>query len=139
MEIRKDADIDRLFITFQKVAESKRILQIAAGLGAKKKPYLTGVEMFVFIAVVQIIANHKTHEIPDKEDIGVFSVSELCGMQMANVSMTLDRLVNKGLLERKINTNDRRAVYFTITDEGFKMLDCLADDSVLLSHAYDLE
>lgn len=138
MKLPKDCDIDRLFSAFQKVAESKVILRIAATIGSRQKPYLSGVEMLVFIGTVQIIANCRQHELDSEKDVGVYPIAMLCGMQEANTSITLERLVQKGLLERKFNPEDRRSVYFELTERGDQMLSKLSDSSMKLTLAYDI-
>lgn len=42
--------------------------------------------------------------------------------KMSDASRIVDRLVQKGLVDRSINTNDRRAVDITITKKGLDIL-----------------
>ncbi|ACS81194.1 transcriptional regulator, MarR family [Maridesulfovibrio salexigens DSM 2638] len=56
------------------------------------------------------------------------SVGELCeAALLTSGAMTnrIDKLVKKGLVDREINTDDRRGVHVVLTAEGFDLIDSI--------------
>lgn len=58
-----------------------------------------------------------------KYAISVNAISERMIDKMSNVSRLIDKLVDKKLVERKINRTDRRQVDIVITDKGLKIIE----------------
>jgi DNA-binding MarR family transcriptional regulator len=53
-----------------------------------------------------------------KENIRLNDLAEKLNLSNSNVSGTVDRLVNSGLVVREISKHDRRAVILSLTDKG---------------------
>ncbi|EZP76836.1 TrmB family transcriptional regulator [Parageobacillus genomosp. 1] len=53
-----------------------------------------------------------------KENIRLNDLAEKLNLSNSNVSGTVDRLVNAGLVVREISKHDRRAVILSLTDKG---------------------
>lgn len=54
----------------------------------------------------------------DTDDLGVASVAESCVMDAATASRQVDRLVIDGLVRRRADATDARAVRLSLTSEG---------------------
>lgn len=55
--------------------------------------------------------------------ITVASIQERMMDKMSNASRLIDKLLDKGMVERKICPNDRRQVDVTITEKGMQLLE----------------
>lgn len=66
---------------------------------------------------------------------GAISVNAICERmidKMSNVSRLVDKLQNKGLVDRKVNLQDRRQMDISITEKGLKLLEMLDKKEDLL-------
>jgi DNA-binding MarR family transcriptional regulator len=59
----------------------------------------------------------------------VSDVAEIMGVTNAAASRSTDRLVQRGLIDRRVSSEDRRAVELTLTEEGEALLERVRDVS----------
>ena len=64
----------------------------------------------------------------------VSTVADHCGRHVSSASRVVDGLVQRGLLDRAEDPQDRRAVHLTLTDEGRELA-----ERILAAHAEVLE
>lgn len=78
---------------------------------------LVGIEYTVLIAVAHLSA---------EGDVNIKTVADHLHLSGAFITSVTRRLVNKKLIQKKIDPTDRRRVTLTVTAEGFKLLEDLA-------------
>jgi DNA-binding MarR family transcriptional regulator len=61
----------------------------------------------------------------NKAPLKVFQISERIIDRMSDTSRLIERLVKKGLVEKKINKADKRMVDIAITEKGLKLLSAI--------------
>lgn len=80
------------------------------------------------IEVLQFISQHP--------GCGVSDVARLRFLRASNVSATVRRLINSGLVVRRANDQDRRAQDLFLSEDGIEMLNSITDEwALLISHA----
>lgn len=83
----------------------------------KQLSNITNGEFFLLSNIKQRMEEHN-----DKKELGV-KISDLSkdiGCKMAGVSRMVNGLEEKGLIERKLDAKDRRAVYIDLSEQGQK-------------------
>jgi len=76
------------------------------------------------IEVLQFVAQHP--------GCGVSDIARLRFLRASNVSATVRRLMNNGLVMRQANDHDKRAQDLYLTDDGIEMLNSITDEWALL-------
>jgi len=80
------------------------------------------------------------YQVSSKPNIGLVELAENLKLTNSTVSGVVDRLVNSGLLDRKIAQKDRRAVTIHLTAEGEqKLQQIVKEDSLLVQQLLDIE
>lgn len=100
-----DNRIMRLIIALGKFSAQPRQYRIMEGLNASE----TG----VFWAMTQIIA-----EKPDTELFGLSELNSYLNFTRPNLSTTINKLEDKGYVERVVLKDDRRVTYIRLTENG---------------------
>lgn len=100
-----DNRIMRLIIALGKFSAQPRQYRIMEGLNASE----TG----VFWAMTQIIA-----EKPDTELFGLSELNSYLNFTRPNLSQTINKLEDKGYVERVVLKDDRRVTYIRLTENG---------------------
>lgn len=95
----------RLIIALGKFSAQPRQYRIMEGLNASE----TG----VFWAMTQIIA-----EKPDTELFGLSELNSYLNFTRPNLSQTINKLEDKGYVERVVLKDDRRVTYIRLTENG---------------------
>lgn len=83
-----------------------------------------------------------------KEKVTLYEIARVISKPTSNVSPTLRKMANKGLLTKQVSQSDRRIVYFTISKKGKEVLDAskyffdkladeLVSDETLLDNLYN--
>ncbi|MGO1949925.1 MAG: MarR family winged helix-turn-helix transcriptional regulator [Mycobacteriaceae bacterium] len=72
------------------------------------------------------------HFIAQHPGCGVSDVARLRFLRASNVSATVRRLINSGLVLRQANDQDRRAQDLYLSDEGIEMLNSITDEWAML-------
>lgn len=72
------------------------------------------------------------HFISQHPGCGVSDIARLRFLRASNVSATVRRLINSGLVIRRANDQDRRAQDLFLSDEGIEMLNSVTDEWALL-------
>ncbi|AHI02466.1 MarR family winged helix-turn-helix transcriptional regulator [Corynebacterium falsenii] len=76
------------------------------------------------IEVLQFVAQHP--------GCGVSDIARLRFLRASNVSATVRRLINNGLVKRQANSQDKRAQDLFLTDDGVEMMNSITDEWALL-------
>lgn len=76
------------------------------------------------IEVLQFVSQHP--------GCGVSDIARLRFLRASNVSATVRRLMNGGLVNRQANDRDKRAQDLYLTDEGIEMLNSITDEWAML-------
>lgn len=76
------------------------------------------------IEVLQFVSQHP--------GCGVSDIARLRFLRASNVSATVRRLINSGLVLRRANDQDRRAQDLFLSEEGIEMLNSVTDEWALL-------
>ncbi|MGV0383303.1 MarR family winged helix-turn-helix transcriptional regulator [Corynebacterium sp. 22_2729] len=76
------------------------------------------------IEVLQFISQHP--------GCGVSDVARLRFLRASNVSATVRRLINAGLIRRQANPEDKRAQDLYLTDDGVDMMNSITDEWALI-------
>lgn len=63
----------------------------------------------------------------DHEQVILKNLADFVGTAMSSASRTVDTLVSKGLIDRKVCDKDRRQMRLSLTQEGAKALDAVLD------------
>ena len=100
-----DNRIMRLIIALGKFSAQPRQYRIIEGLNASE----TG----VFWAMTQIVA-----EKPDTELFGLSELNSYLNFTRPNLSQTINKLEDKGYVERVVLKDDRRVTYIRLTENG---------------------
>lgn len=100
-----DNRIMRLIIAIGKFSAQPRQYRIKEGLNASE----TG----VFWAMKQIVA-----EKPDTELFGLSELNSYLNFTRPNLSQTINKLEDKGYVERVVLKDDRRVTYIRLTENG---------------------
>ena len=66
------------------------------------------------------------------KDIGIKTIAQNLMVSAAAASQAIDRLVEAGLIERKQDPQDRRAVMISVSNEGKKFLKSIQEESMEL-------
>lgn len=66
------------------------------------------------------------------KDIGIKTIAQNLMVSAAAASQAIDRLVEAGLIERKQDPQDRRAVMISVSNEGKKFLKSIQEESIEL-------
>ncbi|AHW65194.1 MarR family winged helix-turn-helix transcriptional regulator [Corynebacterium glyciniphilum] len=72
------------------------------------------------------------HFIAQHPGCGVSDIARLRFLRASNVSATVRRLINSGLVLRQANDQDRRAQDLYLSDEGIEMLNSITDEWAML-------
>ena len=76
------------------------------------------------IEVLQFVSQHP--------GCGVSDIARLRFLRASNVSATVRRLINSGLVVRQANDRDKRAQDLYLSDEGIEMMNSITDEWALL-------
>ncbi|MBC2681320.1 MarR family winged helix-turn-helix transcriptional regulator [Corynebacterium anserum] len=76
------------------------------------------------IEVLQFVSQHP--------GCGVSDIARLRFLRASNVSATVRRLINSGLVVRQANDHDKRAQDLYLSDEGIEMMNSITDEWALL-------
>ena len=76
------------------------------------------------IEVLQFISQHP--------GCGVSDIARLRFLRASNVSATVRRLINSGLVERQANDHDKRAQDLYLSDDGIEVMNSVTDEWALL-------
>lgn len=69
-------------------------------------------------------------------EVTMNSIKELMVDKSPNLTRLSDKLMDKGLIERRRSANDRRVVYLTISEPGLKLLQRIDDDGIFMKLDY---
>ncbi len=69
-------------------------------------------------------------------EVTMNSIKELMVDKFPNVTRLSDKLINKGLIDRRRSENDRRIVYLVISEPGIKLLQKIDDDDIFSKMDY---
>lgn len=72
------------------------------------------------------------HFIAQHPGCGVSDIARLRFLRASNVSATVRRLINSGLVVRQANDQDRRAQDLYLSDDGIEMLNSVTDEWAML-------
>ena len=100
-----DDRIMKLIIALGKFSAQPRQYRITDGLNASE----TG----IFWAMTQIVA-----ERPDTELFGLSELNSYLNFTRPNLSQTVNKLEDKGYVERVVLKDDRRVTYIRLTENG---------------------
>lgn len=76
------------------------------------------------IEVLQFVSQHP--------GCGVSDIARLRFLRASNVSATVRRLINSGLVVRQANDHDKRAQDLYLSDDGIEMMNSITDEWALL-------
>lgn len=109
---------DRVFRHFvhDLLAFSTRAAEVRAGFGRHLGLSGIGYTTLISIAYLQ----------DDESGIGISGIAAHLHLSGAFVTIEVAKLVRSGLVEKRINTADRRRVLLTVTEDGRRLLDDLA-------------
>ena len=94
------------------LAFSARVDQCRAGFGRK-----LGISGIAYTTLISIF------HLQDEEGVGVSRVAEHLHLSGAFVTIVVSQLVKEKLVDKRVNTNDRRRVLLTVTPKARKLLD----------------
>ncbi len=68
---------------------------------------------------------HALIEVGRKERISLNQLAQILNLDNSTLSRTVNKLVNKNLVERKVGTEDRRFVTISLSSEGIKLYEMI--------------
>lgn len=71
---------------------------------------------------------HALVEIGRAKSISLIELSELLNLDSSTMSRTVNNLVNNGMVERELDSNDRRYVTIKLTENGLKKFKGIEDN-----------
>lgn len=104
-----DDRIVKLFISLGKLNNQPRSRTLIPGLNAS--------EAGVFWAMTQIVA-----EKPETELFGLSDLNSYLNFTRPNLSQTVNKLEDKGFVERVVLKDDRRVTYIRLTEYGLSVV-----------------
>lgn len=100
-----------------KTNEENQLLKLIRKFERKLEKF---VDMTVSCCNVTIGQCNALLEIGFNENLSLIELSELLDLESSTMSRTVNSLVNKGLVKRDIDPDDRRYVAISLTDDGYK-------------------
>jgi DNA-binding MarR family transcriptional regulator len=124
-ELKVDGD-DTRFRRFihDFLAFSARVDQCRAGFGRK-----LGISGIAYTTLISIF------HLQDEDGVGVSRVAEHLHLSGAFVTIVVSQLVKEKLVDKRVNTTDRRRVLLTVTPKARRLLDDLTSLQVPVNDA----
>lgn len=66
---------------------------------------------------------HYLHAIKERTNITVTELAELFGVQKSTVTVTVNKLLQSGFIEKLTSKDDLRVVYVSLTDQGKEIIE----------------
>jgi len=66
---------------------------------------------------------HYLHAIKERTNITVTELAELFGVQKSTVTVTVNKLLQSGFIEKLTSQDDLRVVYVSLTEQGKKIIE----------------
>jgi DNA-binding MarR family transcriptional regulator len=98
-------------------AQIETVLAGTRAVGAIIAESLASVEEMVTMPQLRVLI------LAGREQQSMSSIAEDLGVHASNATRTCERLVQAGLLDRTTDTEDRRRVVLSLTEEGERLLD----------------